>query len=111
MGPSQLLHRFFIIHCYDWIINQEGETKMFNKKTGSILTLALIVGVLGVAGVAMAAQGPSGMPCADPAVRQQMLDSNVKTGIMTQEQADQMQKNMNQMMTVGPQGNAPAPGK
>ena len=94
---------------------------MFNKKTGLILTVALIVGVLGVAGVAMAAQGPSGMPCSDPALRQQMLDNNVKAGILTQEQADQMQKNMNQMMTggnqanpmihQGPHGNAPAPGK
>ena len=103
---------------------------MFNKKTGSILTVALIVGVLGVAGVAMAAQGPSGMPCFDPALRQQMLDANVKGGFMTQEQADQMQKNMDQMTTsgnqsnsmmqrgtmtpmmpAGPQGNAPAPGK
>ena len=60
---------------------------MFNKKTGSILTVALIVGVLGVAGIAMAAQGPSGMPCSDPALRQQMLDTNVKAGILTQEQA------------------------
>lgn len=103
---------------------------MFNKKTGSILTVALILGVLGVAGVAMAAQGPSGMPCADPTLRQQMMDSNVKNGFMTQEQADQMQKNMDQMMTggnqanpmmqngpmnpmmpTGPRGNTPTPGK
>ena len=94
---------------------------MFNKKTGLILTVALILGVLGVAGIAMAAQGPSGMPCSDPALRQQMMDSNVKNGFMTQEQADQMQKNMDQMMTggnqanpmihQGPHGNVPTPGK
>ncbi len=78
---------------------------MFNKKTGLILTVALILGVLGVAGIAMAAQGPSGMPCSDPALRQQMLDTNVKAGILTQEQADQMKKNMDQMMNGGNQAN------
>ena len=109
---------------------------MFNKKTSSILAVALILGVLGVAAVAMAAPAGNGMPCSDPAFRQQMLDSHVKSGAMTQEQADQMKKNMDQMMNGGqmngghgnhnmpqgpmnpmmpngPQGNppAPAPGK
>lgn len=102
---------------------------MFNKKTLSILSVALIVGTLGVAGIAMAAPTTNGMPCFDPAVRQQMVDSHVKSGFMTQEQADIMNKQMdqmmsgaqtnqmmpqgptNQMMPMGPQGNTPAPGK
>ncbi len=95
---------------------------MFNKKTSSILAVSLILGVLGVATVAMAAPAGNGMPCADPAFRQQMLDSHVKGGFMTQEQADLMKKNMDQMMSNGqmnpmmpngPQGNPPvqSPGK
>jgi hypothetical protein len=95
---------------------------MFTKKANSILAVALILGVLGVAAVAMAAPANNGMPCSDPAFRQQMLDSHVKGGFMTQEQADLMGKNMDQMMTggqinpmmpYGPQGNPPAstPGK
>lgn len=74
---------------------------MFNKKTVSILTIALIVAVLGVAGVAMAAPNTNGMPCVDPAVRQQMIDSHVKNGFITQEQADKMNNYMNQMMNGG----------
>ena len=69
-------------------------TKMFNKKTASILAVVLAVGVLGVAGIAMAAAATKGMPCSDPAVRQQMLDSHVKDGLMNQEQADLMKKQM-----------------
>ena len=97
---------------------------MFNKKTSSILAVALILGVLGVAAVAMAAPAGNGMPCSDPAFRQQMLDSHVKSGAMTQEQADLMKKNMDQMMNGGqmngghgnhngPHGHPPAqtPGK
>ena len=74
--------------------------------------------------VAMAAPAGNGMPCSDPALRQQMLDSHVKSGAMTQEQADLMKKNMDQMMNGGqmngehgnqdgPHGNPPAqtPGK
>lgn len=71
---------------------------MFNKKSVSILTIALIVGVLGVAGVAMAASNTNGMPCFDPTVRQQMVDSHVKRGFMTQEQAGQMSNFMGTMM-------------
>ena len=74
---------------------------MFNKKSVSILTVALIVGVLGIAGIAMAAPNTTGMPCFDPAVRQQMVDSHVKSGFMSQEQADQMNNYMNQMMNGG----------
>ena len=93
---------------------------MFSKKTVSILAVALIVGVLGVAGVVMAAPATNGMPCSDPTVRQQMMDSHVKSGLMTQEQADQMNRSMNQMMNggmmnpanpAGPQGNTTIPGK
>ena len=97
---------------------------MFNKKASSILAVALILGVLGVAAVAMAAPTGTGMSCADPEKRQQMLDSHVKSGMMTQEQADQMKKKMEQMMNGGqmngehgnhngPHGNPPAqtPGK
>ena len=93
---------------------------MFNKKTVSILTIALIVAVLGVAGVAMAASNTNGMPCFDPAVRQQMVNSHVKSGFMTPEQGNQMNNYMNQMMnggmmnpapSTGPQGNTTAPGK
>ncbi len=74
---------------------------MFNKKTSSILAVAVILGVLGVAAVAMAAPAGNSMPCSDPAFRQQMLDSHVKSGSMTQEQADLMKKNMDQMMNGG----------
>ncbi len=93
---------------------------MFNKKTASILAVVLAVGVLGVAGIAMAAAATNGMPCSDPAVRQQMLDSHVKDGLMTQEQADLMKKQMDQKMSgnmmnhvmpMGPQGNPPTPAK
>ena len=93
---------------------------MFNKKTASILAVVLAVGVLGVAGIAMAAAATNGMPCSDPAVRQQMLDSHVKDGLMTQEQADLMKKQMDQNMSggmmnrampMGPQGNPPTPAK
>jgi len=92
---------------------------MFNKKMSSVLAVALILGILGVAAVAMAAPVGNGMTCSDPALRQQMLDSHVKSGVMTQEQADQMKKKMDQMMNGShgnhnmPQGNppAPAPGK
>ena len=109
---------------------------MFTKKVSSILAVALILGVLGAATVAMAAPAGNGMPCSDPAFRQQMLDSHVKSGAMTQEQADLMKKHMDQMMNggmmngghgnhngphgpmnpttpTGPQGNPPAavPGK
>ena len=97
---------------------------MFNKKASSILAVALILGVLGVAAVAMAAPTGTGMSCADPEKRQQMLDSHVKNGVMTQEQADLMKQNMDQMMSSGqmnggygnhngPHGNPPAqaPGK
>lgn len=93
---------------------------MFSKKAVSILAAVLIVGVLGVAGVVMAAPVVNGMPCSDPTVRQQMVDSHVKSGFMTQEQADQMNNSMNQMMTggmmnpanpAGPQGNTTTPGK
>ena len=74
---------------------------MFNKKSVSILTIALIVGVLGVAGVAMAASNTTSMPCFDPAARQQMIDSHVQSGFMTQEQANLMSKQMDQMMNGG----------
>jgi hypothetical protein len=74
---------------------------MFKKKASSILAVALILGVLGVAAVAMAAPANNGMSCADPEKRQQMLDSHVKSGMMTQEQADLMKKNMDQMMNGG----------
>ena len=97
---------------------------MFTKKVSSILAVALILGVLGVAAVAMAAPAGNAMSCADPEKRQQMLDSHVKSGAMTQEQADLMKKHMDQMMSGGmmngghgnhngPQGNPPAaaPGK
>ena len=93
---------------------------MFSKKTVSILAVALIVGVLGVAGVVMAAPAANGMPCSDPTVRRQMVDSHVKSGFMTQEQADQMNDYMNQMMNggmmnpanpAGPQGITATPGK
>ena len=97
---------------------------MFTKKVSSILAVALILGVLGAATVAMAAPTGNAMSCADPEKRQQMLDSHVKDGIMTQEQADQMKQKMDQMMNGGqmngghgnhngPHGNppAPAPGK
>ena len=97
---------------------------MFKKKVSSILAVALILGVLGAAAVAMAAPVNNGMSCADPEKRQQMLDSHVKSGMMTQEQADQMKKKMEQMMNggqmngghgnhKGPHGNPPAqaPGK
>ena len=97
---------------------------MFKKKASSILAVALILGVLGAAAVAMAAPAANGMSCADPEKRQQMLDSHVKSGMMTQEQADQMKKKMEQMMNGGqmngehgnhngPHGNPPAqtPGK
>ena len=97
---------------------------MFKKKASSILAVALILGVLGAAAVAMAAPVNNGMSCADPEKRQQMLDSHVKSGMMTQEQADQMKKKMEQMMNGGqmngghgnhngPHGNPPAqaPGK
>lgn len=97
---------------------------MFKKKVSSILAVALILGVLGAAAVAMAAPVNNGMSCADPEKRQQMLDSHVKSGMMTQEQADQMKKKMEQMMNGGqmngghgnhngPHGNPPAqaPGK
>lgn len=92
---------------------------MFKKKASSILAVALILGVLGVAAVAMAAPTVNGMSCSDPEKRQQMLDSHVKSGMMTQEQADQMKKKMEQMMNGGqmngehgnhngPHGNPPA---
>ncbi len=102
---------------------------MFTKKVSSILAVALILGVLGVAAVAMAAPAGNAMSCADPEKRQQMLDSHVKSGAMTQEQADLMKKHMDQMMSGGmmnggmmngghgnhngPRGNPPAaaPGK
>ena len=93
---------------------------MFNKKTASILAVVLAVGVLGVAGIAMAAAANNGMPCSDPAVRQQMLDSHVKDGLLNQEQADLMKKQMDQKMSgnmmnhpmhMGPQGNPPTPAK
>ena len=98
---------------------------MFNKKASSILAVALILGVLGAAAIAMAAPTTdNGMSCADPEKRQQMLDSHVKNGVMTQEQADLMKQNMDQMMSSGqmngghgnhngPHGNPPAqaPGK
>ena len=74
---------------------------MFNKKTNSILAVALIVGILGIGGVAMAAANNPSMPCSDPAFRQQMLDSHVKSGYMTQEQADLMKQQMDQMMSGG----------
>lgn len=74
---------------------------MFKKKASSILAVALILGVLGVAAVAMAAPANNGMSCADPEKRQQMLDSHVKNGVMTQEQSDLMKKNMDQMMNGG----------
>lgn len=92
---------------------------MFKKKASSILAVALILGVLGVAAVAMAAPTVNGMSCSDPEKRQQMLDSHVKSGMMTQEQADQMKQKMDQMMNgghsngghgnhKGPHGNPPA---
>jgi len=92
---------------------------MFKKKASSILAVALILGVLGVAAVAMAAPTVNGMSCSDPEKRQQMLDSHVKSGMMTQEQADQMKQKMDQMMNgghsngghgnhKGPYGNPPA---
>ena len=75
---------------------------MFNKKASSILAVALILGVLGAAAIAMAAPTTdNGMSCADPEKRQQMLDSHVKSGMMTQEQAEQMKKKMEQMMNGG----------
>ena len=74
---------------------------MFKKKASSILAVALILGVLGVAAVAMAAPTVNGMSCSDPEKRQQMLDSHVKSGMMTQEQADQMKQKMDQMMNGG----------
>ena len=74
---------------------------MFKKKASSILAVALILGVLGAAAVAMAAPTSNGLSCADPEKRQQMLDSHVKSGMMTQEQADQMKKKMEQMMNGG----------
>ena len=77
---------------------------MFNKKTNSILAVALIVGVLGIGGVAVAASNNQGMPCGDPAFRQQMLDSHVKSGYMTQEQADLMKKQMDQTTNSGQGG-------
>ena len=100
--------------------NGQEDENMFSKKTVSILAAVLIVGALGVAGVVMAAPASNGMPCADPTVRQQMMDSHVKSGLMTQEQADQMNRSMNQMMNggmmnpanpAGPQGNTTIPGK
>ena len=100
--------------------NGQEDEDMFSKKTVSILAAVLIVGALGVAGVVMAAPAANGMPCADPTVRQQMMDSHVKSGFMTQEQADQMNRSMNQRMNggmmnpanpAGPQGNTTTPGK
>ncbi|HWR29349.1 MAG TPA: DUF2680 domain-containing protein, partial [Negativicutes bacterium] len=71
--------------------------EMVNKKY-AFLAVGLIASIVVGAGVAMAATDTDKMPCGDPTFRQQMLDSHVKQGMVTQEQADLMKKQMDKMM-------------